>query len=96
MGIRSSKMVKGLIQLREKHNDLIASYHALSTDNIVALDLVPPDTPKGLQCTLKDIIMGICDPFDASQGLFTEVWMGALGQKTHFVVLADQEATAAE
>jgi hypothetical protein len=40
--------------------------------------------------------MGIRDPYDSTWNLFQEVWTGVNDQKVHFVVLMEQEPTAAE
>lgn len=78
------------------HNTLLVSYHSISTDTIIAVDSSPMDLPKGNKVTLQDIIMGIWDPYNTSLALFQEVWTGVMDNKTHFVVLLEQEPTVTE
>lgn len=96
IGVRATGKRKGLEQLRETHNAVVASYLAISTDNIVVLDSSPSDAPEASKITPRDIVMGICDPHDNTINLFQGVWMGASDHKIHFVTLGAQEAAATE
>jgi hypothetical protein len=96
IGVRSPRNIRGLVQLRENHNNLLAAIHTISTNTIVAINSPPMGIEAEERGTLRDIIMGIKDPYKNSQNLFQEVWMGVADTKTHFIVMTEQEPVAVE